>query len=95
MHDFTVLTLASALDFNSLVFTHAFTVSDFSYSILADFCANCQKEKSETVQLKACTKCQISQYCSINCQLENWNAHKFACSIVANQRMKRISGPYQ
>ena len=69
--------------------------SSDGFSILADFCANCQKKKSETVQLKACTKCQMSQYCSINCQLENWDAHKFACNIVANQRMKRISGPYQ
>ena len=50
-----------------------------------DFCANCHK-KPTGVKLKRCSNCQLSQYCSIYCQRENWKEHKVACSIVAKQR---------
>ena len=50
-----------------------------------NFCATCYRAPP-VVTLKKCSKCQISQYCSLSCQKENWKQHKFACSIVADQR---------
>lgn len=58
---------------------------DDSVSELANFCANCNCQPAG-VQLKKCSRCQISQYCSVACQRENWSVHKFACSVVATQR---------
>ena len=59
--------------------------SILDFSNLADFCANCHSKPSG-VKLKRCSKCQISQYCSTQCQRENWKEHRVACSIVAKQR---------
>ena len=53
-----------------------------------NFCANCYLAPP-AVTLKKCSKCQISQYCSISCHKENWGQHKFACSIVADQRASK------
>ena len=58
---------------------------DDSVSELTNFCANCNCQPAG-VQLKQCSRCQISQYCSVACQCENWSIHKFACSVVAGQR---------
>ena len=37
---------------------------------LADFCANCDCG-AEVAQLKKCSRCKITQYCSQECQREN------------------------
>lgn len=59
--------------------------SDADLADLINFCANCHR-KSESVEFKKCSKCKLSQYCSVKCQRENWSEHKIACSIVAKQR---------
>ena len=33
------------------------------------------------------SKCKLSKYCSLQCQRENWKEQKFACSVVAGQRL--------
>ena len=40
-----------------------------------NFCTNSYLAPP-AVTLKKCSKCQISQYCSISCQKENWGQHK-------------------
>ena len=53
---------------------------------MPDICATCNMGPPE-VNLRKCSKCKLSKYCSLQCQRENWKEHKFACSIVAGQRM--------
>ena len=53
-----------------------------------NFCATCYVGPP-AVTLKKCSKCQLSQYCSLSCQKEDWSSHKFACSIVAEQRTSK------
>ena len=53
-----------------------------------DICASCNMGPPE-VTLKKCSRCQLSKYCSLQCQKDNWQEHKFACSIVASQRLSK------
>lgn len=64
--------------------------SDDDITGIADFCANCNF-KPEGIVLKKCSKCQLSQYCSVKCQKENWKEHKFACSIQASAYQQEIA----
>ena len=57
---------------------------------LPDFCANCNC-KPFGVILKRCSRCQLSQYCSVECQKENWKEHKFACSVISSQRSSKVN----
>ena len=43
-------------------------------------CKNCQQEKDRTL-LSVCSKCRVSQYCSRECQFEDWPRHKNFCVI--------------
>ena len=60
---------------------------DFDFE-MPDICASCNMGPPE-VTLKKCTRCKLSKYCSVQCQRDNWKEHKFACSIVASQRMSK------
>ena len=53
---------------------------------MPDICASCNMGPPE-VTLRKCSQCKLSKYCSLQCQKDNWKEHKFACSIVAGQRM--------
>ncbi|KAK4171415.1 hypothetical protein QBC36DRAFT_339990 [Triangularia setosa] len=41
-------------------------------------CTTCNKSASE-VPLKRCAKCQITEYCSRDCQKQDWKTHKKTC----------------
>lgn len=56
---------------------------------LPNFCSNCNL-KPLGVILKRCSRCHLSQYCSVKCQKENWKEHKFACSVIASQRVSNV-----
>ena len=42
-------------------------------------CANCNKAGDE---LRGCSVCQSSQYCSVDCQKQHWSVHKTECTSV-------------
>lgn len=44
-------------------------------------CANCGK-----VATQRCSKCKNQWYCSRECQLKQWKAHKALCEVIANNR---------
>ena len=35
--------------------------------------------------LKRCSRCQFTRYCSEQCQRKDWDFHRFACSVVAKK----------
>ena len=41
-------------------------------------CMNCKVEK-ERVSLSVCSRCMVERYCSRECQVANWPAHKVDC----------------
>jgi hypothetical protein len=44
-------------------------------------CANCGASESSSTPLKACGQCQVTFYCSKECQLKHWKSgHKQTCS---------------
>lgn len=58
------------------------TAPDASDVVLA--CENCKKSPPE-VTLKRCAKCQITEYCSRDCQKANWKTHKKICGKPGQQ----------
>lgn len=46
-------------------------------------CTTCAKPRSDCVSLKRCGICQITRYCSKECQIINWRAHKQVCASIA------------
>ena len=47
-------------------------------------CENCGKEAA-TIKRR---KCRLARYCSAECQLEDWNAHKVECKKA--REIKRL-----
>lgn len=43
-------------------------------------CAFCGKIETENLKLKRCSKCKSVNYCSKECQLNDWKNHKTDCS---------------
>ena len=46
-------------------------------------CSNCKHPPKEGGELKRCSRCHITRYCSVQCQKKDWDFHRFACSVVA------------
>jgi mitochondrial splicing suppressor protein 51 len=42
-------------------------------------CASCGKAEAPGISLKRCAKCQITKYCSRDCQKAHWKQHKKVC----------------
>ena len=52
-------------------------------------CSNCKRQPQAGVELKRCSRCQITKYCSVDCQKKDWDFHRFACSVVAKSATKK------
>ena len=51
------------------------------------WCFLCNRFK-EYSQLKVCSRCKLSQYCSVECQRADWPTHKETCAdITAKNRL--------
>jgi len=50
-------------------------------------CMNCKVEK-ERVSLSVCSRCMVEQYCSKECQIANWPAHKEDCDAYVKASRK-------
>ena len=46
-------------------------------------CSNCKQPPKKGEDLKRCSRCQFTRYCSEQCQRKDWDFHRFACSVVA------------
>ena len=52
-------------------------------------CSNCKRQPQKGVELKRCSRCHITKYCSVECQRKDWDFHRFACSVVAKSATKK------
>ena len=52
-------------------------------------CSNCKCQPQAGVELKRCSRCQITKYCSVDCQKKDCDFHRFACSVVAKSATKK------
>ena len=48
-------------------------------------CANCHRQPEKGLEIKKCTRCRITRYCSKECQKKDWSFHWFACDLVAKR----------
>ena len=48
-------------------------------------CSNCKHPPKEGEELKPCSRCHLTRYCSVQCQRKDWDFHRFACSVVAKK----------
>ena len=48
-------------------------------------CSNCKQPPKKGEDLKRCSRCQFTRYCSEQCQRKDWHFHRFACSVVAKK----------
>ena len=55
----------------------------------ANKCSNCKRQPPAGVELKRCSRCHITKYCSVECQKKDWDFHRFACSVVAKSATKK------
>jgi ankyrin repeat protein len=46
-------------------------------------CTYCNKPKDEDIKLKKCSVCNVTFYCSPECQREHWPSHKDECTETA------------
>ena len=48
-------------------------------------CAYCHHKPEKGVELKKCSRCRVTHYCSVNCQKDDWAFHRFACWVVVKR----------
>ncbi|KAJ7148720.1 hypothetical protein C8R43DRAFT_515159 [Mycena crocata] len=50
---------------------------------LSSSCAVCHNDAEESRRnLKQCSKCELTRYCSVECQRTDWSRHKECCKAV-------------
>ena len=58
---------------------------DSDYNEVDCVCSNCKHPPKEGEELKRCSRCHLTRYCSVHCQRKDWDFHRFACSLVAKK----------
>ena len=48
-------------------------------------CFNCKHPPKKGEDLKRCSRCQFTRFCSEQCQRKDWDFHWFAPSVVAKK----------
>ena len=59
--------------------------SDIDVSSVYSVCSNCKHPAKKGEDLKRCSRCHITRYCSVQCQKKDWDFHRFACAVVAKK----------
>ena len=59
--------------------------SDDDVSSVYSVCSNCKHTAKKGEDLKRCSRCHITRYCSVQCQKKDWEFHRFACAVVAKK----------
>lgn len=49
------------------------------------YCLNLARESEVKVSKKTCTACKVVCYCSRDCQMTHWNAHKALCKKLRSR----------
>ncbi|VDC07630.1 unnamed protein product [Peniophora sp. CBMAI 1063] len=44
-------------------------------------CAGCEADETARHTTRACSACQLTRYCSEQCQKKHWNEHKAICKL--------------
>ena len=58
---------------------------DDDVSSVYSVCSNCKHPAKKGEDLKRCSRCHITRYCSVQCQKKDWDFHRFACAVVAKK----------
>ena len=58
---------------------------DDDVSSVYSVCSNCKHPAKKGEDLKRCSRCHITRYCSVECQRKDWDFHRFACAVVAKK----------
>ena len=58
---------------------------DDDVSSVYSVCSNCKHPAKKGEDLKRCSRCHITRYCSVQCQRKDWDFHRFACVVVAKK----------
>ena len=59
--------------------------SDGDVSSVYSVCSFCKYPAKKGEDLKRCSRCHISSYCSVQCQRKDWDFHRFAYLVVAKK----------
>ena len=59
--------------------------SDDDVSSVYIVCSNCKHPAKKGEDLKRCSCCHITRYCSVQCQKKDWDFHRFACAVVTKK----------
>ena len=59
--------------------------SDDDVSSVYSVCSNCKHPAKKREDLKLCSRCHITRYCSVQCQKKDWDFHRSACAVVAKK----------
>ena len=57
--------------------------SDDDVSSVHCACSSCKHPSEKVEELKWCSGCHITRYCSVQCWRKDWDFHHFACSVGA------------
>ena len=57
-------------------------------------CNSCGQKKDRSL-LSVCSKCRVCQYCSRECQVADWHAHKGHCGILCNAHQRSGQNDYE
>ena len=60
--------------------------SDDDVSSVYSVCSNCKLPAKKAEDLKGCSRCHITRYCSVQCQKKDWDFHRFACGLWPRSR---------
>ena len=52
-------------------------------------CSNCKRQPEAGVELKRCSHCQITKYCSVDCQKKDWDFHR--CRKVCDEEVLTLA----
>ena len=59
--------------------------SDDSEDEVDCVCSNCKHPPKEREELKRCSRCHITCYCSVQCQRKDWDFHRLICLFSCGQ----------
>ena len=48
-------------------------------------CANCHRQPEKGLEIKKCTRCRVTSYCSKKCQKADWSFQRFTCDLVVKR----------
>ena len=66
-------------------FLDAIDSDDIDDDVSSVYSVNCKHPAKKGEDLKRCSRCHITRYCSVQCHRKDWDFHQFACAVVAKK----------